>query len=81
MELNISFLILRIERRFFFGGPNMKFLLLLLPVAVISLSGCEVQRAMDRNRYAIYRSTEAIERNVEALDKVTANLEKMQEEQ
>jgi hypothetical protein len=59
----------------------MKFMLLLLPVAVIGLSGCEVQRAMDRNRVAISRSTYAIERNVEALNKVTANLEKMQEEQ
>lgn len=57
----------------------MKYMLFLIPVAIICLSSCDVQRAMDRNRIAIQRSTCAIDRNVEALEKVTANLEQMQE--
>ena len=57
----------------------MKTMLFFLPIAMICLSSCEVQRAMDCNRVAIQRSTCAIERNVEALNKVTANLEQMQE--
>jgi hypothetical protein len=59
----------------------MKSLLLLLPLAVICLSSCDVQRAMDRNVIAIQRSTCAIERNVEALNQVTTRLENMQQEQ
>ena len=57
----------------------MKSMLFLLPIALITFSGCDVQRAMERNRVAIERSTCAIERNVEALNRVTANLEEMQE--
>lgn len=58
----------------------MKFIFLFLPLAAITLSSCDVQRAMDRNKFAIQRSTNAIDRNREALDQVTANLEKMQKE-
>lgn len=56
----------------------MKSLFFVFPV--IMLTGCSVQRAMDRNQRAIQRSSDAIERNVEALNKLTDNLEKMQKE-
>ncbi len=57
----------------------MKYMLFLLPVAIIFLSSCDVQRAMDRNRIAVQRSTCAINSNVQALEKVTENLQQMQE--
>ena len=57
----------------------MRFLLLLVPVFAVCLTSCDVQRAMDRNRCAVQRSTEAIDRNIEALENTTRSLKEMQE--
>ena len=56
----------------------MKVYLLFVPIAMLTLSGCGMVRAMDCNKCAIQRSSAAIERNTEALEKVTQNLKEMQ---